>query len=358
MKRSYWLALGFAIAATGWIASGQLRSEKPVEAAPPAAAVEAPQRPTVRVRHLHARPYQAELVVRGRTEASRSLEIRAETAGRVEAIEAERGARVREGQVIARLALEDKPARLTEAKALLAQRELEFEGARTLAQKGFRADVQLAQVRAQLDAARAALSRMEYDIRHATIAAPFAAVLDRRSIELGDYVKEGDPVAMLVDLDPLYIVGQVTEREVGRLRVGQSVDARLITGQQVTGTTRYIAAAADPVTRTFRVEIEVPNPGGTMPSGVTAELRTKVADVMAHLISPAFLALTDTGEVGVKIVGANDVVAFQPAIILGDGPDGIWLGGLPESVRVITIGHEFVKAGQPVTPVVETGAGS
>ena len=154
----------------------------------------------------------------------------------------------------------------------------------------------------------------------------------------------GDPVASLVDLDPVLVVGQVSERDIGRLQVGGSGVARLMTGEKVEGRIRYIAKVADPVTRTFRVELEVANPDAALRDGITAEVVLPGPSVLAHRVSPAVLSLGDAGDIGVKIVDADQTVRFLPVQIVEQGEDGLWLLGLPDQVTLITVGQDFVRA--------------
>lgn len=276
------------------------------------------------------------------------MEFKVETAGRVIEIGAERGARIEAGELVVRLALDDRDARLGEALALLDQREVEYFAAHALTEKGFRAETQLAEATALLEAARAKLVAIEDDIAKTTVEAPFAGVLEERSVELGSYLEPGDAIGRLVDLDPLWIVGDVTEREVAGLREGASARARLVTGDEVEGRVVQIATVANPDTRTFEVTLEVANPGLRQRDGLTGEIYLPGVRVRAHLVSRAVLVHDDEGVIGVRAVDENDTVRFYAAEIAGDGPEGVWLAGLPETIRLITVGQDFVKAGQIV----------
>jgi multidrug efflux system membrane fusion protein len=70
-------------------------------------------------------------------------------------------------------------------------------------------------------------------------------------------------------------------------------------------------------------------------------------------MSPAALTLDDAGVVGVKTVDAQNTVRFHPAELVAGGADGVWIGGLPPEVTIITVGQEFVLPGQTVVPVPE-----
>lgn len=362
MQRSYLIALIIALTAAVWLlspyAQDYLRAATGPEVSP-TEDVSVPQsdprdKPLrVRVRHSVAEPRVKSLMLTGQTEPSRSATLKAETAGRVVAVEAVEGAAVQQGDIVVRLAMNDRQARLDEADALLEQRRIEYEAARKLTSKGFETQTKLAEARSLLEAAEAQKQRMELDIAHTAIKAPFDGVLQDRLVEVGDYVGIGDPVAAVVDLDPLLAVAQLSERESAGIRPGSEGRARLITGDVVDGSVRYVSVVGSAGTRTFRVELELANGENRIPAGLTAEVILPVASVDAHRMSPAALTLDDEGVVGVKAVDERDVVLFYPVELVADGADGVWVSGLPREVTIITVGQEFVLPGQAVIPVPE-----
>jgi len=68
-------------------------------------------------------------------------------------------------------------------------------------------------------------------------------------------------------------------------------------------------------------------------------------------VSPAVLTLSKDGLVGVKSVNNEGIVRFHEIQLVADTPQGMWLGGLPDHLTIISIGQEFVKVGQKVEPV-------
>ncbi len=355
MKRSYIIAGVLAIVAVGWIASGQFADggNQPEALKPPADLSGANRMPLVRVRSQSAQTRTAEIMLRGRTEAFRTVEVKAEIHGKIIDLTIERGDDVETGQVIATLSPEDRPAKLKEAEARLAQRRIEFEASHRLSKKGFRAETALAADKAALEAAQAAVEQARVDFKNTLILAPFKGLIDERMIEIGDFVEQGDQIARVVDLDPILVVAQVNERDVGRLKVGAEGRARLVTGDRVNGRLRFVASMADSVTRTFRVELEVANPQGTIPDGITAELAVPLDETKAHLVSPAILTLTDEGVVGIKTLEADSTVGFYAVKILESGSQGVWVTGLPDQVTLVTVGQEFISIGQKVRAVDE-----
>lgn len=355
MKRSIVFAVVLAVAATLWVASGQLggTGAEPEAQKAPADLTALSQAPLVRVRISSGQPHAVIDLLRGRTEANRSVEIKSETDSRILELNVDDGSRVEAGDVIAKLAPGDRPARLAEAKALLAQRQIEFEADRKLSEKGFRAETQLAATQASLEAAEAAVKIAEVELGYTTIRAPFDGIVDRRLVELGDFVDRADSIARLVDLDPMLIVTQVNERDVPRLTVGAPGRARLMSGETVSGRIRHISAVADEATRTFRVELEVPNPDGRISAGMTAEIALPLSETLAHRVSPSVLTLSDSGEIGVKSVDNDDRVVFHPVEIVDTDSEGMWITGLPDEATLITVGQEYVGAGDRVRTVSE-----
>ncbi len=356
MRTSYLIAGGLAVAALVWIGSGQLApSEDAADATAPAAeaASAQPERALARVRARRsaAEPHTTRALVQGRTESSRHVELRAQTEGRIVEIGAEEGTRVARGRLIVRIDTEDREARLKEAQARVEQFEIEFEAGTELRAKNFRAETAVAETRAELEAARAALERIQIDIGHTRIVAPFAATLADRPAEVGDFVQVGDPVGTLVDLDPILVVGDLSEQQVGQVATGTVARARLIDGREVEGIVRYVAPMSREATRTFRVELEIDNADYSIVEGLTASLVLPLDRIDAHRISPAAIGLDDAGLIGVKLLDAENRVRFAPVRIVAQDTGGLWVTGLDPEIVLITVGHEYVAVGEQVEPI-------
>jgi multidrug efflux system membrane fusion protein len=356
--RSPIIALALALLAVGWIASGQIgigangaeqaATPTPQEAAAPLA--------TVRVAELVALPRMETVSITGRTQASRNVELRAETEGQIVELMVQRGDAVSKDAVIAKLRQDDRGAKLSEAKAVLKQRQIEYDAAQKLHEKGFRSTTDQAGSAARLDAARAVVEQMQIDIDRTTLQAPFDGIIREGHVELGDFVRIGDVAATIVDLDPVLAVGSVSERQIGGLEKGGIANVTLVDGSTYTGSIRFIAPVADPQTRTYRVELEIANADYRIRDGITAVIQFPLGEERAHLVSPSILTLNDDGVVGVRTLDENDIVRFKPVEILADETKGIWVGGLPERVRLIVVGQEFVIEGERVKAVMSTTA--
>ena len=158
--------------------------------------------------------------------------------------------------------------------------------------------------------------------------------------------------ASVLDDSPMLLTGMVPEHDIGNLSLGAAVTAQLITGQQITGTVSYLSRAAEPISRSYRVEVEVDSTYTDIRQGITAEILVRSADIQAHLIPSSALTLADSGEIGVKTIGPNNIIEFHKVEIVGDNTSalnpGVWITGLSANVNLVTLGQEVVFPGQQV----------
>lgn len=360
MKRSYILAIAFAGALALWMLSGQVGRSEPqeTEATEDQAAAEPARLVTVRAKAFRAAPRRTNIVIRGRTEALRDVEVKAETSGRIVELPTREGSLVKQGDVLCRLDQRERIEKVREAEAVLRRRELEYKAASQLKGRGFQSETAAAAAKAELEAAKTEVKRWRIDLENTNVKAPFEGVLDEHRVDVGDLMQVGDVCGIVVDQDPYLVVARVSEQEVTRLTVGSECSARLVGGEVVNGHIRYISTRADTETRTFRVEMQVDNPDGTFRSGVTAEILFPLANILSHLISPGILTLDDAGVLGVRIIENGDTVRFRPVQIVEESDDGVWVTGLPETVTIIMVGQEFVVDGQKVQVTMIDGDGS
>ena len=180
------------------------------------------------------------------------------------------------------------------------------------------------------------------------IVAPFSGYLETLRVEEGDFLNTGAVCAALIDPDPMLIVADIAEKDIAQVELGSEASAKLISGRYISGEVTFIASSADKNTRTFRVEISVDNKDRTIRDGVSAEIYIKGKQEAAHKISPAILSLNDQGKLGVRTVTADNRVEFKEINILEDTNSGMWVSGLGEEARIITLGQEYVFQGQTV----------
>lgn len=341
-----WIAFAIFVLLCLWIASGSLSAEstkveKQQTDIPP---------PKVRVARMSADQVSREITLYGRTEPDRLATLRAEVKGQVTDIYVKEGQSVKAGQKLLSLDANDLEQRLASARASLKQREIELDGAKRLGSKGYQSQATLAQAEANVEAAKAQVENLVLAIENTLIVAPFDGVVNERFVEVGDLLRDGDEIAVVVDLDPLVVSADVTESHIQGLSIGQYATGRMVSGQQIEGNIRYISSISNMGTNTFKIEVEVPNTDHQLVAGMSTELAIPLQQTMAIKITPAVMALDEQGNLGVKTV-INEYVKFVPIDMVKSDSEGVWLAGLGDEANVITLGHGFVRDGDKVEVV-------
>jgi multidrug efflux system membrane fusion protein len=346
LKKSYIIAAVLTLALTAWVLGGYFLRTVGKEADGTTPVADAAPTMRVAVRTQEAKPVSQIVVAQGQAEPNRTVTVRAETLGQIAEILADEGSTVAAGDVIARLEPNAREARIERAKARLREQESAYEAAQALGKKGYQTQRQSDQIYSSLQTAKHELEVAMIEQERLDIKAPFEGEVLTVPIELGAYVDVNGEVATIVDNHPLVVSVQITQQDITDLKVGQKGEGKI----------RYIAARADEGTRTFRVEIELPNPDGAIPSGISAEARIPTGSVMAQFVSPADLSLNEAGKLGVKTVGKDSRVVFHEASIVMSDASGAWVIGLPPQARIITLGHGYVQIGEQVQVAEEQGS--
>lgn len=300
-----------------------------------------------------AQPLNERLVLRGVTEAARNVDVKAQIGGLVVSEPLRKGAHVAEGALLCQLETADRAARVTEAEARLAQAIADSEASAALNERGFRAATQLAADAASLEAARAAVTLAQLDLARTELRAPFHGLLESDSAEIGALLQPGDVCATVIELNPIKVVGFAPERAIGGVEIGRTVRAELASGETLEAVVSFVARSADTETRTFRVEATAANASEAIRDGVTAEIEIALNAAPAHLLPHSALTLSNTGDLGVRLVtesGDGPVAGFAPVVVLRDTVDGLWVSGLDARADVIVVGQEFVTTGAPIIP--------
>ncbi|MEY8801053.1 efflux RND transporter periplasmic adaptor subunit [Leisingera sp. XS_AS12] len=288
------------------------------------------------------------VILRGQTQAIRQVEVRAETTSTVISEPLRKGAAVKKGDLLCELDPGTRPATLLQAQAQLKEARINLTAASKLSEGGYASETRLAAAEAAERTAQAAVAAAEREIANLKITAPFDGLLESDTAELGSLLQPGSLCGTVIQLDTIKLVGYVPEAEVNKVTLGASAGAKLATGQQVQGKVTFLSRSADPQTRTFEVEITVPNPDLSIRDGQTADIAISSAGSLAHKLPQSALTLNNEGRLGVRVVGEDSTVEFFPVELLRDEADGVWLGGLPAEADIIVVGQDFVTEGVPV----------
>jgi len=345
------LALVVFVAAVLWVLTGHFAavgSETPEPGATEAeAVVETPKR-TVAVVRAEVTDYARLIRISGVTEADKLAILAARSNGVVQELTAEAGDTVERGAVVMLLEGEDVRAAVKTAQDQLAQAAEQLAVGETLSAKGSLPETQLTARRAAKSAAEGALSQAQAAADRLSLVAPFAGTVDAVNVEEGEWVQQGTPIATLIALDPIIVKAEVAERDVAHVAVGAKALVRLVSGVELEGTVKHLARKASDKTRTFALEVDLPNPDGAIPSGMTAELRLTAATQPALTVPRSVLTLNEAGQVGLRVVTEDDIAAFLPVDLIDDTEAGFVVTGVPQGARVIVAGQDLVRDGDAV----------
>jgi multidrug efflux system membrane fusion protein len=343
------LAAVIIVAATLWIGSGVLgRTETPTEGTEAAAAPAAQPLFQVAIVTAKVEEHSRVLALSGRTEADNRARAVARTLGSIVELKVDRGDIVKEGDILATLSDEAREAQVAEAEAMVQMRKTDLEAKIKLIDRGVIAANDKNQIEADLRAAESALAQARAEHERGLIRAPISGVVSDVPVAAGQSLEMNALVAEVIALDPMLAVAEVAERQLRDIKVGDAADVRLVTGQTANGTIRYVAATASGGTRTYRVEVEIDNADLSIPDGVTAEVEFKLSPVASARVPRSALTFSAAGELSVRVVGADGIVASIPVGIVEDARDEIWVSGPKDGAQIIVQGQDFVKDGQKV----------
>ena len=287
------------------------------------------------------------LVLRGRTEAIRKVEVRAEVNGGVISEPRLKGSRIKKNETLCEIAAGTRFVTLNEAKMRLLEAEKKSNVVQSLGEKGYSTETNKLTQKTILETAKAALARAEYEISKLIIKAPFAGVLENNTAEIGSFLNVGSLCATIIDLSEIKLIGYIPELKIREISLGSYAYGTTVSGITTKGKVSFISKQADRVTKTFRVEILADNNDELIRDGETIQIQINLESNKAHLLPQSVLTLNDEGDLGVRTV-VNKTVEFFKVKILRDQKNGLLLTGLPDNVDVITVGQEFVVDGQKV----------
>jgi membrane fusion protein (multidrug efflux system) len=347
-----------AICAVGVVVARNMRNGQSNGAAKEAGSSDKPTTVTQRVR-VCVEPVRAQrmvdpLILPASVEAWEDIDLSARLGGPVEWIGPEEGDRVSSGEVIMRLDMESLAARVAQARAQLDQTEKSFERTERLTRDRVVTAAELDDATAARDVAEAVLEVAEVELRNATLKSPIDGIIDRIHFDRGEHVKMGDVVAKIVQIDKVKVVVNVPEKDIKHFQVGQDAgvfadDIRL--NQMIPGKIFYVSVNADPLSRTFRMDVEVDNADRRLRPGMIVRvglIRKQVPDALAV---PLFAVVDreDKKVVFVEKDGRAEQRVIQYGII--DRNRVQITQGLQEGDRLICVGQRDLVDGEPVEVV-------
>ena len=338
------------------------------------------------------------ITLQGQTIHNRTIDIKSETTGNIINKNYKRGKIVTSDEILVEISMEDRQELLNsyikelernkkeifinekrrdnsifKIKEQIKLYEIEYQSAKQLIDKGLSSksklslasfnladatynlkDIELnyqsqvTNLETQLANIKSKIKNIKIDIDNTIITSPFSGIINKSYVEIGDYVRPGDVLFSVVDLNPIKIQGYLSESDINNVKVGTNAIVSNSNSITKTGEITFISPTAETSTRTFEIIIEANNDDLLFKSGITSSITIKGGSIKAHKIPPSILTLQDDGTIGVKTINENNKVVFYPINKEIDTIDGMWVSGLPDKVRLIITGQEYITSGQIV----------
>lgn len=219
------------------------------------------------------------------------------------------------------------------------------------AQEVARGKSQIARAAAQLKAAEANLALAELDLTYTEVIAPYPGAITRRHSEAGAYVREGDPVVMLLDYTNLEIEADVPANRVAGLTPGRKLSAVFEDGKPLNAEVRAVIPDENPRTRTRRVRF-LPtfiNNESSSAANQTVTVKIPIGEVRDVVTVHKDAVLNRRGAQ--LVIVNNEGKADFRTVQLGEavGPRFVVIDGLNVGDEVIVRGNERIRPGQPIS---------
>lgn len=347
------LAVTLAVLLAVWLTLGDHKSAQ--DEAPPKTSEVAKIKPQVEFKWSVAEPRRNEIVVQGQLLPWQQVAVKAQVTGQIDKVVTPQGTPVKTRDILLELTDEGRSEKLLEAQATLKLRQSELDSAEALKKSKFTSETELSRLSSALAQSKADLVAAKLAVKHSRPAAPFNGIVDRRYVEPGEWVSPGTPLLDLVDISRLKVTADIPQQEVARIAPGQLAMVELLDGRQLQAKVTFISFAANPQTRSYYVELQTENPNLWRVAGSSATVKIQLPEVKAHKFSPALLSLDKNGSLGIFAVDEKDEVTFYPVKLLRVDNEAAIVGGVPERLKIITLGAGFVSPGQAVTPVEAEG---
>lgn len=306
----------------------------------------------VKVEEVQLSPFADIIRTTGIVKGRADVMLSPEEGGVVKTWLVEKGAPVREGQILGMLSDEVLDAGYKAAMAQYKIADLNFEKQREVyRQKGI-SELQFRSLQYARDAARAQADLAKARLERTRLRSPINGIFNDRFADEGEFAPPGVPVAHIVDAHSLKIFAEITERFAGNLKVGSlaTIVPDAFPDDTLVGRIQYVGAAVSPSNRTIPVEVYIENPGMKLKPEMIARVSILRSDrTNAILVDERVVQLVDRETLVVFV--ENNGIAYQRQVRVGSRQGSLVevIDGLKPGDKLIVTGYQRLVDGQPVT---------
>jgi membrane fusion protein (multidrug efflux system) len=295
----------------------------------------------------------------GTIEANEAITVVAEIDGTVIRLPFQEGGYIKPGELIAQLDDSQLSAELSRAEALAAQSRTSYDRVKAIVEQKAGSPQDMDDASAALKVAEANLALAKARFAKTQIVAPFAGIIGARRVSTGTFLRTGQAITELANIDEIRVLFSAPERLLTDLRSGAevAVSTTAFPGNEVKGKIIAVEPVLDPGTRSARVVARVSNPGRKFRPGMSANISTVLSQRAAAITIPNEAVFASGNQSFVFIV-KPDSSASRVAVTLGTRLSDVVevLQGLQPGMSVVKAGHQKLFEGARVMPIASENA--
>jgi len=346
------LAVGLAAGARLYAVNAQANHEK--AKAEGVQQAEAEKRlDQVKIWRIFPMPLTDTLKLPGTLEAYEDVDLATRMGGTIQWLGPREGDLLKAGEKILQLNIETLEAEVARARANVELAQANFDRISSLYEKDVASKEEFDSNRTQLKVAQAALAQAEAHLEEGTLLAPMDGILDRRHVDQGEHIAQGQTVIKLVDISRVKVLVNVPEKDALYFKRGQK--ARVIVGDggqehELTGEIEWVALTAESATRTYPLKIVVDNADRTLRPGMICRVELVRRQLEDAIAVPFFSIVEHESSKSVFVVKEDGRVEERP-IRYGVFQNGLVeiLDGLKPNDALVVVGQRNLVNGEQVT---------
>ncbi|HNW60161.1 MAG TPA: efflux RND transporter periplasmic adaptor subunit [bacterium] len=297
----------------------------------------------------------------GTIESLDAITVVSEIDGLVRALPFSEGGYIRKGETIALLDDSQWAAEVARAQALYDQSKATYDRTKTIVHENAASIQDLDDASAALKVAEANLALAQARFAKTRIVAPFSGIIGARRVAVGSYLRPGDPITVLANIDEMRVTFYAPERYIEFLR--HNAEVHLITTAlpdlEFKGTVAVIEPLIDPGTRSARIVARVANPQRKLRPGMSANIHAVLSERQQALTIPSEAVFGSGDQSFVFVINPDSSVNRRPLKLGTQLADAVEvIDGLQPGMMVVRAGHQKLFDGGKVVPIMPMAEGT
>jgi len=297
----------------------------------------------------------------GTIEAMEEVTIVSEIDASVVSLPFKEGSFIKKGELIAQLDDSQLMAEVNRTEALYNQSKSSYNRIKTIVEQNVGTQQGLDDALASLKVAEANLELSKARFNKTKIVAPFSGMVGTRDVSIGTFLRTGQEITELANLDEIRIKFSVPERFLAKLIIGAEVivSSNVYPGYQIKGNLIAIEPILDSQTRNVQVVAKMKNPGQRFRPGMSANVSVVLSERPEALTVPNESVFANGNQSFVFMIKADSTVSLLPVTLGSQTADNVEIiNGLQEGMQVVRAGHQKLFEGAKVMPIMLQGTES